>query len=123
TLLGCNSSLLKDGELDPNRVQTVLKKTEEIRELSFKKEIPIKIVNRDELRDYFEKEHQKEFPGEKLLDLEKTYKKICFLAPEDNLNELMNQFKAEEVVGVYDDVAKEIYLLKNPKSPGITISL
>ncbi|MEK7485882.1 MAG: hypothetical protein AABZ60_16290 [Planctomycetota bacterium] len=122
-LSGCSGNLLKNGEIDPNRADFVIKKTQAIRHLKLKKEIPIKLVSKEEMKAFFEKEFQNDYPAEKLQHLEKAYKKLGVLEPEENLFELLTSFKSEEVVGIYDDEEKEIHLLKNPKSPGITINL
>jgi hypothetical protein len=109
--------------LNQSRIDFVINQTQQIRNLSLKKKIEIKIFNKEQLRAYFEKEFQEEYPEEKLKNLEKAYKKIGLIPQDANLLALLSDFKADEVVGIYDDVTKEIYLVNEARSNSFSIEL
>jgi hypothetical protein len=119
----CAPSLLKNGTLDTLRIQKVLKETQNLRQLSFKTEVPLEIFSPQEMQEYFENEFRKEYPGERLNQLEKAYHRLGFLHKGQKLHELYSTFKASAVVGIYDDVLKKIFLLNAPPTHSFTIDL
>jgi len=94
-------------------IKSITDEISRLRGLSIKKEIAVKYLDRNGLKDEVKKEIEKEYPPGRLAQEERALKKIGLLEPGDNLMELVSAMLTEEIIGYYDDETQELVVVSN----------
>ncbi|MGH7830933.1 MAG: hypothetical protein ACREP8_12215, partial [Candidatus Binatia bacterium] len=108
---GCATYLVvKDGVVNPDKLQEIRKGLAGIRGLKFTGEVAIEVKTKDEMRNYLEGSLLEEYGEEKLGNIALVYAKLGLFPREIDLKKSLLDFYAGQVVAFYDPKAKKLIL-------------
>lgn len=97
------------------------------RKLGFKSTPEIKVISKDKVKEYLNKNIEKNYSKEKLLAKAKLLKKLGIISDIEDYGKKVIALLTEEIAGYYDPEDKKIYIAENhmgkviPGLPSITI--
>ena len=90
------------------------KKAEQLRGLTFKKPVPISMVDAKTLKSVLEAQLKKEYSEDDWPVMEKTLKAFSLIPPKMNLKAVMAGLLEDQVVGLYDPYQKKLFVNDRP---------
>ncbi len=90
------------------------KKAEQLRGLTFKKPVPISMVDAKTLKSVLEAQMKKEYSEDEWPLMEKTLKAFSLVPPKMNLKAVMAGLLEDQVVGLYDPYQKKLFVNDRP---------
>lgn len=93
-------------------IDSVLPRLEVIAGLKKLRDVRMEEQSRDSLRKYIEARMQEELPAAELDAIQATYQALGVLSPDIDLKKLLLDLYTEQVVGYYDPVTKNLFVVK-----------
>jgi hypothetical protein len=108
---GCASHLvIRGGAVNPDKLENIKKGVAAFRGLSFKRQVPIEVKSKAEMRRHLEKDLQRHYSDEKLKNMTLAYSKLGLLPEGVDLKNLLVEFYDAQVVAFYDPDEKLLVL-------------
>lgn len=107
---GCAKSEVPEQDLD-----TVFTKTAELRYLSPKSEVKYQFVTNEELRDRLVAIFKEDYPQEEAEIDQEVYVLLDLMEEDQDLYSILLDVYSEQVIGMYDDESKELYIVSEEK--------
>ena len=108
---GCNSHLVvRGGAVNPDKLEDIKNGVAAFRGLDFKREVPIEVKSKAEMRRHLEVDLQRHYSEEKLKNMALAYAKLGLLPDGVDLRNLLVEFYDAQVVAFYDPDEKKLVL-------------
>jgi hypothetical protein len=108
---GCASQLVvRGGAVDAEKLEHIKNGVVALRGLSFKREVPIEVKSKAEMRRHLEADLQRHYSEEKLGNMALAYSKLGLLPEGVDLKNLLVEFYDAQVVAFYDPDEKKLVL-------------
>ncbi|MGH7835028.1 MAG: hypothetical protein ACREQK_15400 [Candidatus Binatia bacterium] len=108
---GCSSHLVvRGGAVNPDKLEDIKNGVVAFRGLGFKRQVPIEVKSKAEMRRHLEADLQRHYSEEKLRNMALAYSKLGLLPEEVDLKNLLVEFYDAQVVAFYDPDEKKLVL-------------
>jgi len=104
-------------------VDEVCRDVAKLRELEFKRPVPLKLATRQEVEEFVLSEIARQWPKEQLEADERAFKVLGLLPQEYSLHQELTALYREQVAGLYDPHAGRMMLVKADSLKGLTKTL
>ena len=100
-------------QADQAVVDEVLDRTESIRELTASAEIPVRLMTREELGQYFQEEFYDDWPEEELKTFEELLVLFGWMEEGLDIRQILLDMYSEAILGFYDTEEEELVLISD----------
>ncbi|TAK04462.1 hypothetical protein EPO44_06795, partial [bacterium] len=109
--VGCAPYLVVSrGAVNQDKLQEIKTRVAALRGLDFKREVPIEIKSKEEMRRHFERDLEREYGNEKLQKIAVAYAKLGLFPEALDLKKSLLDFYTAQVAAFYDPETKKLVL-------------
>lgn len=112
SLTGCGYKIYQNGQLNKPLIDGIKQKVAAQRGLSFTGPVEVEVISREKAAEYFRDEINREYPPEKIKNMQRAYVRMGLIEPDVNLTEMVVDFYKENVAGYYDPREKKLFLIE-----------
>ena len=102
--------MVSRGAVNQDKLQEIKTRVAALRGLDFKREVPIEIKTKEEMRRHFERDLEREYGNEKLQKIAVAYAKLGLFPEALDLKKSLLDFYTAQVAAFYDPETKKLVL-------------
>jgi hypothetical protein len=118
-LAGCSYAVVSGGQVDLRRAQRIYSNVQELRQLNFKTDVPLVLMDRDQANLVIEREVARHHDTVDFQRAAEVGVLTGLYAPGIDLKAQMMRVLSSQVVAFYDPQDREMILLKSKSKPGL----
>jgi hypothetical protein len=117
-LVSCAVSVVRHGELDPTAATRVERGISTVRNLPFRRPVPMEVTTPEQLRRHLTRELRREYEPAKLAAVSTVYSLLGLLPSGIDLEREILRLYESQVAGFYEPRAAKLYLVDPPPALG-----